>query len=263
MPITTIAVHVEAAEMATLEPRMAMPLALAHTHEAHIAAVVFKTNVLEGGGEPEDGEENLIAQRVRDLLNGAGVRGDVRGRSSFAYGIGEVFADQMRVSDIGMMAFAAGASAGSQFVAAGGIFSSGRPLILYPSGTQSRCARITIAWDASPASVRAIHGAMPLISKAELVTVVSITDDKDFRRGQSGAELAHLLARHGAKTEFRPLQRGGASVMGAVADFAQSARSDLLVMGAVRHSLVHKMMYGSATQDILDGGPSLPILTAA
>jgi nucleotide-binding universal stress UspA family protein len=266
MPITTIAVHVEPAEMTTLETRMALPLALARTHEAHVAALVFRTNVLGGtadAGGPEGVEETAIARRVQDLLDGAGVRGDVRGRSSFAYGIGEVFADQMRVSDIGMMAFPAGAAAGAQFVAAGGIFTSGRPLMLYPVGTQSRCARITIAWDASPASVRSIQGAMSLISKADSVTVVCITDDKEFRRGQSGAELTHLLARHGAKAEFHPLQRGGASVMDAVADFVQTARSDLLVMGAVRHSLVHKIAYGSATQDLLDRGPALPTLIAA
>jgi nucleotide-binding universal stress UspA family protein len=104
---------------------------------------------------------------------------------------------------------------------------------------------------------------MPLISKADSVAVVCVTDDKEFRRGQSGAELTRLLARHGAKAEFHPLQRGGASVMGAVAEFAQSSRSDLLVMGAVRHSLVHKIAYGSATQDLLDHGPALPTLIAA
>lgn len=266
MPITTMAVHVEAAEMATVQARLALPLALARTHEAHVVALVFGTNVLGGqggGAAAEDTADDAIAHRVQELLAGAGVRGEVRGRGNFAYGIGEVFADQMRVSDIGMMAYPSGAAAGAQFVAAGGIFNSGRPLMLYPVETESRCARITIAWDASPASVRAIHGAMPLLSKAESVSVVSITDDKEFRSGQSGAELTHLLARHGAKAEFHPLQRGRASVMGVVADFVQSTRSDLLVMGAVRHSLMHKIAYGSATQDLLDRGPPLPTLIAA
>ena len=134
MPITTMAVHVEAAEMATLEARLALPLALARTHEAHVCALVFRTNVLGETGEPEGAEEAAFAGRVQGLLDGAGVRGDVRGRSSFAYGVGEVFADQMRVSDIGLMAFPAGAAAGAQFVAAGGIFSSGARSFFTPTG---------------------------------------------------------------------------------------------------------------------------------
>lgn len=268
MPITTIAVHIEAAEMATVEARTALPIALARAHEAHVTALVFKTNVLEGSdvsssGQALDEDEDTIARRVRDLLEGAGVRSEVRNRSSFAYGIGEVFADQMRVSDIGMMAFPHGAPIGAQFIASGGIFSSGRPLLLYPAAEQSKCARIAIAWDASPAAVRAVHGAMPLIRKAETVTVLCITDDKEFRQGQSGAELTHLLARHGATAEFQSLRRGRSSIGGALEDAARGARADLLVMGAVGHSRLHNIVYGSATKDLLENGRSLPTLVAA
>jgi nucleotide-binding universal stress UspA family protein len=37
----------------------------------------------------------------------------------------------------------------------------------------------------------------------------------------------------------------------------------LLVMGAVRHSPVRKLVFGSATSDLLEAGPPLPVLLAA
>lgn len=116
---------------------------------------------------------------------------------------------------------------------------------------------------ASPAAVRAIHGALPLMQQSEMVTVVSVTDDKEFRPGQSGVELTHLIARHGVRAEFRPFLRGSGSVMGAILDCAQDTRADLLVMGAVRHSPLHDIFFGSATQELLDSGPALPTLLAS
>jgi nucleotide-binding universal stress UspA family protein len=202
---------------------------------------------------------------VQKGLQARGLPFEVRGRSSFAYGVGEVLADQMRVSDLGIMSYGAGVDVGRRFVASGGIFSSGRPLLLAPPGNaaSSPPSRIVLAWDASPASVRAVHGALAFIKRAEAVTVVSVTDDKEFRPGQSGAELAHLLARHGAHAAFRPVQRGRGGVGRAILDVAREVQADMMVMGAVRHAPLHNLVFGSATMDLLDRGPTLPTLLAA
>jgi hypothetical protein len=37
----------------------------------------------------------------------------------------------------------------------------------------------------------------------------------------------------------------------------------MLAMGAVRHAPLHSMLFGSATRDLLDRGPPLPLLLAA
>ncbi len=274
MGMTTIALHVEPGTPETVEACLALPLAIAEAHAAHVTALVFAAGAFRdasGADITSLTDQDLIAReeaaaaQVRQALDARGLRFEVRGRSSFAYGAGEVLADQMRVSDLGIMSFGPGVDVGKRFVASAGIFSSGRPLLLVPPGhaASSHPARLVLAWDASPAAVRAVHGALPLIKRAEAVTVVSVTDDKAFRQGQSGVELAHLLARHGAQAVFRPVQRGGGGVVRAMLDVASEVQADMMVMGAVRHAPLRNLVFGSATMDLLDQGPTLPTLLAA
>ncbi|MCU0985731.1 MAG: universal stress protein [Acetobacteraceae bacterium] len=270
MGITTIALHVEPDAVATIDSRLSLPLAIAEAHGAHVTALVFSTTAHQVGtagstaGDPA-AEEDAVAAHLRAALEARGLRFEVRGRSSFAYGIGPNFADQMRVSDIGMIVFRSGADLGRRMVATGGLFSSGRPLLLVPTdyAVAAHPRRIILAWDASPASVRAVHGALPLATRADQVTVVSVTDDKEFRPGQSGVELAHLLARHGVRATFHPVERGRGGVSAAIMDVAREVQADMLVMGAVRHGTMHNLVFGSATMELLDHGPALPTLMAA
>jgi nucleotide-binding universal stress UspA family protein len=269
--ITTIALHVEPGAPDTVDACLALPLAIAQTHAAHVTALVFAAGVFHDAsgadvaGQDIRDREDAVAHQVRRVLQARDLRFEVRGRSSFAYGVGEVLADQMRVSDIGIMSFGPGADVGKRFVASAGIFSSGRPLLLVPPDhvAAAHPSRLVVAWDASTASVRAVHGALPFIKRAEAVTVVSVTDDKEFRPGQSGVELTHLLARHGAQVAFRSVQRGRGGVAAAILDVAREVQADMMVMGAVRHAPLHNLVLGSATMDLLDRGPTLPALLAA
>jgi nucleotide-binding universal stress UspA family protein len=270
LAITTIALHVEPDTLARVEARLALPLAIAEAHAAHVTALIFSTTAHQVGTAVDDtgdpaAEEDAVAAHLRAAFEARGLRHEVRGRSSAAFGIGPNFADQMRVSDIGIILFRSGADIGKRMVATGGLFSSGRPLLLVPPDHRvaAHPKRIILAWDASAASVRAIHGALPLIKRAETVTVVSVTDDKEFRPDQSGVEVTHLLARHGANAIFRPIQRGSGGVSRAILDVAREMQADMLVMGAVRHGPLHNLVFGSATMDLLNGGPTLPTLLAA
>ena len=53
---------------------------------------------------------------------------------------------------------------------------------------------------------------MPQLKVAREVVVVSVTDDKAFRPGQSGVELCRHLARHGVRTTFEAVQRSNREV---------------------------------------------------
>ncbi len=264
MTITTIAVHVEPGPLSRVDAALTLPLAIAESYGAHVTVLIYAVNVLEtAGAEAALPDEGDVARHVGDLLNRRGVRSNVRTRSSFAYGVGEVFADQLRVSDLGMLQIRGETSLGQSLVVASGIFSSGRPLLLVPPGFTSVPVRVFVAWDASPAAVRAVHGSLPLLKRADQVIVASVTDDKDYRPGQSAAELAHFLSRHHVSVEVRPVQRSDRSVMSAISAAASDAKADLLVMGAVRHSQLHNLVYGSATRDLIESGPSICTLVAA
>jgi nucleotide-binding universal stress UspA family protein len=158
-----------------------------------------------------------------------------------------------------------GAELGRRIVVTGGIFSSGRPVLLVPPEHQGlgSPAWIVIAWDASPASVRAVNGALPMFQRAQAVSIGTVTDDEEFRPSRSGIALAHLLARHGATASFHQVRRGGDSVAGAIADGAGEVQAGMLVMGAFRHGPVQRRKFGSATKTLLDAGATLPTLLPA
>ncbi|MCA3356562.1 MAG: universal stress protein [Roseomonas sp.] len=269
MTFTSILTHLDPALAKEAEAATATPLALAEAFSAHVTALIFPMDSALPAPTPADDAARQSEDRAAETFAAAAQRRAVahqtKKRTSFAYGNGEAFADHLRVSDLAVLTQHGTPGIAAQILQHAAIFDSGRPVILVPhmrtfSGLPQR---ILVAWDASPASVRAIHGALPLIQGAAETVIATVTDDKEFRPGQSGIELAHLLARHGAKPRFMALQRGGAGVLERLLSAAADTESDMLVMGAVRHSPLHNLVLGSATADVLSGVPRLPVLLAA
>jgi nucleotide-binding universal stress UspA family protein len=269
MTITTLVTQVEPGDPSTLDVDMATPFALAEAYAAGITALVFPIETeLAAAMTPSwslaSAEEQTV-EHLRAIAERRGISCAIRARSSFAYGVGEVFADHLRVADLGVFALHAARGTGQRMLLTGAIFESGRPVLMVSRARPLAAppSRVVVAWDATPAAVRATHAALPFIRRAAETLIVTVSDDKDLRSGQSGIELAHLLARHGAKARFSALRRDNRGVLDAIAAAAQGAEADLLVMGALRHSPLHNMILGSATQDLLDRGPRLATLVAA
>lgn len=259
MNLTTLVTLVEPGEAAAVEAALATPFALTESFSATLTALVFPLD-----GESTATEEEQTVARVRALADRRAIACDIRSRSSFAYGVGEVFADHLRVSDLGVFNWHADQPAARRLLLNAAIFDSGRPVVIVPEGRTLAAApsRIMLAWDATPAAVRATHGALPFLRRAAETVVVTVSDDKEVRAGQSGIEVTHLLARHGATARFSAVQRGGGTAFDAILAAAQEAKADLLVMGGVRHAPLHNMIFGSTTQDLLDRGPRLATLIA-
>lgn len=261
MTITTLVTHIEPGTAEAIDAGLATPLALAEAWSARLTVLVF-TAEAQGSGTLD---EDATADRVRAAAERRGVNCEVRTRSSFAYGVGDVLADHLRVSDLGVFVVPPGHRMGQRLMLGAAIFDSGRPVLIVPQARPliAAPARIIVAWDATTASVRAVQAALPFMRRAAETLIVTVSDDKEVRHGQSGIELTHLLARHGAQARFSALRRGSGVVLEAIMDAAEGAASDLLVMGAVRHSPLRNIVLGSATQDLLDRGPRLPTLITA
>ena len=269
MTLTTLVTHIEAGDLDALDAGLATPFALAEAYSAHLTALVFPIETETAatatpGGDLASAEERTAAQ-LRAAADRRGVSCEIRSRSSFAYGIGDVFVDHLRVSDLGVFTLRAARGAGQRMLLNAAIFDSGRPILMVPQDRPLRAppSRIVIAWDATPGAVRAMHDALPFIRRAAETLVVTVTDDKDLRPGQSGIELTHLLARHGAKARFSAVRRDSGTVLEKIVAAAHESQADLLVMGAIRHSPLRNIVFGSATQDLLDRGPRLATLIAA
>ena len=269
MTIACIATHLEPGGITEVEQSLATAFMLADSFSAHLSTLIFPVDVGAATADVTEQElaalETQTAVYARDTAERRGVSIDIRPRSSFRFGIGEVLADQIRVSDLGLITIGAGHGYGQRFLLEGAVFDSGRPVLLVPAQAPllRLPRRIVIGWDATPAAVRALHGAMPLILRCEEAFVVTVTDDKELREGQSGIELTRLLTRHGVKSTFVSPRKEGASVLNTLCRTARECHAELLTLGAVRHAPIHELVYGSATKDIFMGQAQFAAIVAA
>ena len=181
MNFTSILTHFDPADDAEAGPQTATALALASAFSAHLTALIFPIDTALTAPSPADDAARLLEDRSADHLTLAakrhGVVCEIRKRTSFAYGNGEAFADHLRVSDLAVLTLHGAPGIGAQILIHAAVFDSGRPVLLAPAAQPltGLPQRILVAWDASPASVRAIHGALPLIRSAAEVVIVTIS----------------------------------------------------------------------------------------
>jgi nucleotide-binding universal stress UspA family protein len=243
--------------------------ALAAAHEARLTALIYGVDVavpLMGAGfapgspslpplPDERPEAEATAAALRRFAERQGLAVETVIERNAAFGIGQTLADYARVRDLTIMDAEPLSSTGRRFLIEAALFDSGRPLLLVPSAAQAEPPRrAVVAWDASPASVRAVHDALPLLKACEQTSVVTVSGEKELRLDQSGIELAKLLARHGVRAAFTALAPQGLSIGAALADAVRKDNADLLVMGGFAHSRLRGLVLGSATREIIHHG---------
>ncbi|MBB3889334.1 nucleotide-binding universal stress UspA family protein [Phenylobacterium haematophilum] len=142
------------------------------------------------------------------------------------------------------------------------IFGSGRPVVLFAHGQRMpahpRFERIVVAWDGGRAAARAVADAMPLLRRAEEVSVLAVTGDKpSVAKGALGELIRHLAA-CGVAAVPQEVMKTNPDIGRVINDNAVATGADLLVMGAFGHSRVREFVLGGATQSLLVE-PSVPL----
>jgi nucleotide-binding universal stress UspA family protein len=263
MSVRSIVTFVDPADVGQQPAALSLAMDWAKGQGAQVVVLSFPVDVLDGAAE--DAQDFARTRAALDALaDKAGVPVSVIDRSSFAYGIGEVFADHMKVADLGILTGRRGPLVGERLLVNAALFDSGCPLIVVPrKGQVAVPRRALIAWDGTHIAARALQDAIAILPPGSEAIVARVTDDKDLRMGQSGIEAAHHLARHGIKAEFRDVPRNGREIFDALTATAKETGCDLLVAGAVRHSPLHELIFGSVTGKVLAGDCDLPVLLSA
>ena len=140
----------------------------------------------------------------------------------------------------------------------------GRPLLIVPytGDFPTVGTRALIAWNGSVEAARAVTAALPMLRRAQKVTVAlfNAKAGSDEHGEEPGADIAQYLARHGVQVEvdayLAPADAGDA-----ILSLAASTASDLLVMGGYGHTRLRESMMGGATRTILSS-MTLPVLMA-
>jgi nucleotide-binding universal stress UspA family protein len=142
-----------------------------------------------------------------------------------------------------------------------GLFESGRPILLSPPSPPHQIAtNVVIAWNCSTEQARATALAMPLLQKADRVTVLTVTGGTAVP-GPSAEQLIRYLQRSGISAEPMRVELDGRSTGQAILATAQSLGCDLLIKGAYTQSRLRQMIFGGATQHVLQNA-AMPVLLA-
>jgi nucleotide-binding universal stress UspA family protein len=124
----------------------------------------------------------------------------------------------------------------------------GRPVLVAPPGIERLAAkRVVVAWKDTREARRAVHDALPFLTRAEQVHVVVVGAGAD----QGAEDLVAYLSSHGVSVTTHLLRSPETGAADEILRFARREEADLIVMGAYGHTRLREWIFGGATRDIL------------
>lgn len=192
-----------------------------------------------------------ISKRLTELTERAGVRATLTPLRSQPQDLAETIAAAARLHDLTAITY--DATGDTRAIAEAALFSSGRPVLLFPSRAlvETRPDTVAIAWDGSRAAARALHDARPWLQRAARIVVIAVTGEKDLA-DERGHEVVAYLGRIGLHATVAAAELGDVSVGEALQELALAQGATLMVMGAFGHNRVRDFLLGGATRSVLD-----------
>jgi nucleotide-binding universal stress UspA family protein len=148
-----------------------------------------------------------------------------------------------------------GAGKAREFLLAA-LFRTARPVLVLPQRHIARLGRrIVIAWNRRPEAALAVSAAMPLLQRAEQVSIVRC--GSHGHKGPEASQLRDYLAHWGVRA--KTMRTPGRNVNEEITATCRDAGADLLVMGAYSRSRLNERIFGGVTETMLFRS-SLPVL---
>jgi nucleotide-binding universal stress UspA family protein len=136
------------------------------------------------------------------------------------------------------------------------------PVLVVPYALPSEVmgTRVLIAWNASPESTRAVHNAVPLLKRAQLVEVMVFDAGglAAVHGDQPGRDIALYLARHGVTVQVT-VEPANSDIGNTLLSHAADVGADLLVMGCYGHTRFREIMLGGVSRTIFKS-MTMPVL---
>ena len=140
------------------------------------------------------------------------------------------------------------------------LFSAGRPVLIAPStGIEMVGETVLVGWNRSAQSARAMIGAMPFLTRASRVVILSIATGA--KEGPSAEDAARLLSWHGIAAEVEEIPPEDGPVAETILAKGRQVGADLVVIGAYSHSRFREIILGGVTQHVLRHA-EVPVLMA-
>jgi len=275
---------VPATGAATDAPVFATALAVSRLFGAHIEFLHARPDPMDVvvGVASADMAGGMATAGLIDAVEEMGAEGEARARAAFAqFQAGEEVDAELTVR-VGEEAFwlsehgrtsdllVTGRRRGGEEAALGllqeVLFATGRPLLLVPDAEgDARFGKIAIAWKDTPEAARAVAAAMPFITRATEVLVLSVEEEAGSPAAATSEDscqrLLATLRRHNPYVALRRIPQGGGKPVDVLLATCDEVQAGLLVMGGYGHSRTREMVFGGFTQQVLRGA-GLPVLIA-
>jgi nucleotide-binding universal stress UspA family protein len=247
---------------------------------AHLSVFVVKLAAPPSGGryggvispawlEERQAEMNILEKRtaaVSKLLSDSVISADISSDYPDTAWAAEIIGRRARYADltvIGPEVLATDTLKSK--VAEGGLFWSGKPILLVPEGAHAtlRPKRAVVAWDASLEASRAVRESLDVLAGAGEVRIVMVDPIEGERHHgeEPGADVATYLARHGVKVTVDRLPSSHHPIAYVIRQHAVDVGAELIVMGAYGHSRLRERIFGGVTRSMIEE-PRLPVLMA-
>jgi nucleotide-binding universal stress UspA family protein len=140
---------------------------------------------------------------------------------------------------------------------------AGRPLLVVPPGlSRLEGKHIVVAWKDSREARRAVWDALPLLTRAEMVHVVEVTEEEDLDLGATrAADVVDYLSRHEVNARAEVRTKRERSVADELVLVAETLGADLIVAGGYGHARVREWAFGGVTSDLLNHSPKCCLLS--
>lgn len=166
----------------------------------------------------------------------------------------QAIVEAARAADLIVMAAGEGAQSGDSYRTAdpaGVVLRSGRPVLVAGSLRNAIPAKkIVVCWKDSREARRAVIDAIPLLSLAKDVTVVSVSSEPDASLRKSNADVVSYLGRHNVKARSH-ISKSADETIGLL-QFVDQSGADLIITGAYGHSRLREWVFGGITRFLLD-----------
>lgn len=140
---------------------------------------------------------------------------------------------------------------------------SERPSLIVPyiGASQAPGNHVMICWNGSREVVRAATGALPVLKRAEKVSLLLVDARKMSAVPEPAADVTRWLERHGIKVAVHHDSSDGSDIGGVLLSRAADLGVDLIVMGLYGHSRMRELVLGGASRTLL-ASMTVPLLVA-
>jgi nucleotide-binding universal stress UspA family protein len=246
VPYKDIVVYLDASPY--LETRLEVATAFAQQHGAKLIGVDVSTQAAFEGAWREQAveipERFEAAAKARDIPFKYHVAGRESASGLFVHASDLFVATQPHI-DTAHLAFD---GAPERVLLTGGV-----PGLILPCYWQKRelGKRVIVAWNASREATRALHDSLPILERAEVVTIFAFERHYDAKRADMERLVAHL-ENHGVRARVDPWpDTGEIDMINALFSSLDEDDIDLIVAGAYGHSRWLENLVGGASRDLI------------